>query len=201
MQIFTILACFTLIESASPEVKESSINLLLPLILLSFLAIFSGYFFKELFISDEYSRLWISSNVINLFNQSFHHKNYLINFIPTTLATLGILTVLYLYFFNQNIISFLKKKFQRVYNLAFNKFFFDEIYNYLLVNSIIKLSDNLWKKIDIGLIDRIGPDGLAASTKRLSKFFSKLQTGYIYHYALSFIIGMALLITFIIFFF
>ena len=68
------------------------------------------------------------------------------------------------------------------------------------VTNIIKLSDNLWKKIDIGLIDRLGPNALALSTRKISKFFSSLQSGYIYHYVFSFIIGMTLLISFIIFF-
>ena len=74
------------------------------------------------------------------------------------------------------------------------------LYNYLFVKNIIKLSENLWKKIDIDLIDRLGPNAIALSTKKISKFFSNLQTGYIYHYVFSFIIGMTLLISFIIFF-
>ena len=56
----------------------------------------------------------------------------------------------------------------------------------------------IFKEVD--LIDKLGPNGLASSTKNISKFFSNLQTGYIYHYVFSFIIGMALLISFVIFF-
>ena len=97
-------------------------------------------------------------------------------------------------------ILLLKKKFNLIYQFLLNKWYFDELYNYLFVKNIINLSENLWKKIDIGLIDRLGPNAIALSIKNISKFFSNLQTGYIYHYVLSFAIGITLLISFIIFF-
>ena len=182
------------------KIKETSFYILLPLVLLGFFAIFSGYFLKDFFINDKYSYLWVNSNVENLSNISLHQKNYLINIIPTIFSFLGILLIFYLYFFKQNLISLLKKKFNSLYQFLLNKWYFDELYNYLFVKNIVKLSENLWKKIDIGLIDRLGPNAIALSAKNISKFFSNLQTGYIYHYVFSFIIGMTLLISFIIFF-
>ena len=182
------------------KIKETSFYILSPLILLSFLAVFSGYFLKDFFISDKYAHLWVNANVENLSDIYLHQKNYLINFIPTIFAFLGILLIFYIYFFKQNLILFLKKKFNSIYQFLLNKGYFDEFYNYLFVKNIINLSENLWKKIDIGLIDRLGPNAIALSIKNISKFFSNLQTGYIYHYVLSFAIGITLLISFIIFF-
>ena len=182
------------------KIKETSFYILSPLILLSFLAVFSGYFLKDFFISDKYAHLWVNANVENLSDIYLHQKNYLINFIPTIFAFLGILLIFYIYFFKQNLILLLKKKFSSIYRFLLNKGYFDEFYNYLFVKNIINLSENLWKKIDIGLIDRLGPNAIALSIKNISKFFSNLQTGYIYHYVLSFAIGITLLISFIIFF-
>jgi len=182
------------------KVKESSFYILFPLILLSLFSIFSGYFFKDFFVSEKYAQLWMNSNVSNISTISLHHKNNLINFIPTILSFFGILLIFYFYFYNQKLIFYLKKKFNSFYEFLLNKWYFDELYDYLFVKNIIKLSDNLWKKIDIGLIDKLGPNALALSTKRISKFFSNLQTGYIYHYVFSFVIGMTLLISFVIFF-
>ena len=182
------------------KIKETSFYILSPLLLLGFLAIFSGYFLKDFFINDKYAHLWVNANVENLSDIYLHQKNYLINFIPTIFAFLGILLIFYIYFFNQNLILFLKKKFSSIYQFLLNKGYFDEFYNYLFVKNIINLSENLWKKIDIGLIDRLGPNAIALSIKNISKFFSNLQTGYIYHYVLSFAIGITLLISFIIFF-
>ena len=181
-------------------VKESSLFILLPLIFLGFFAAFSGYFFKSFFIDDKYIQLWINSNVAINSNLDLHHENFFVNLIPTFLGIFGIILVFYLYFFRKNLILFLQRKFNLIYKFLLNKWYFDELYNHLFVQNIIKLSDNLWKKIDIGLIDRLGPNAIALSTKKVSKFFSSLQTGYIYHYVFSFIIGMTLLISFIIFF-
>ena len=165
-----------------------------------FFAVFSGYFFKSFFIDDKYIQLWINSNVAINSNLDLHHENFFVNLIPTFLGIFGIILVFYLYFFRKNLILFLQRKFNLIYKFLLNKWYFDELYNHLFVQNIIKLSDNLWKKIDIGLIDRLGPNAIALSTKKVSKFFSSLQTGYIYHYVFSFIIGMTLLISFIIFF-
>ena len=182
------------------KAKEPSIYFLLPLVLLGIFSIFSGYFFKDFFINEKYAQLWITSNVINISNFDLHHKISLINYIPSVFAFFGIILIFYFYFFKQNVILFLKKKFSSFYQFLFNKWYFDDFYNRIIVKNIIKLSENLWKKIDIGLIDRLGPNAIALSTKNISKFFSNLQTGYIYHYAFSFVIGMTILISFIIFF-
>ena len=181
-------------------VKESSFFILFPLILLGFFATFSGYFFKDFFINEKYIQLWINSKVAIISGFDLHHESFFINLIPTISAIFGIFLFFYLYFFRNNLILLLQKKFNPIYQFLLNKWYFDELYNHLFVQNIIKLSDNIWKKIDIGLIDRLGPNALALSTKRISKFFSSLQSGYIYHYVFSFIIGMTLLITFIIFF-
>jgi len=182
------------------KLKEPSIILLLPLILLSFLAIFSGYLFKDFFVDSKYINLWINSNVAILNNINFHSNNYLVNHIPTAAAFFGIILIIYFYFYNKNILLLLKNKFSIFYKFLLNKWYFDFFYNNFIIKKIINLSDNLWKKIDIGLIDKLGPDGIAISTKNISNFFSKLQSGYIYHYIFSFVIGMTFLISFIIFF-
>ncbi len=182
------------------NVKETSFYILSPIIFLGFCAVFSGFFLKDFFIYEKYDYLWTNSNIQNLAKIHIHEANYLMNYIPTIFSFLGIFLIFYIYFFNQNLIFFLKKKVNSIYLFFLNKWYFDEFYNYLFVKNIIRLSKNLWRKIDDGLIDRLGPNTLAISTKNISKFFSSLQTGYIYHYVFSFVIGMTLLISFIIFF-
>ena len=86
------------------KIKETSFYILAPLLLLSFLAIFSGYFLKDFFINDKYAHLWVNANVENLSDIYLHQKNYLINFIPTIFAFFGIILIFYIYFFKQNLI-------------------------------------------------------------------------------------------------
>ena len=187
-------------NSKYEKIKESSFFFIFPLLILSFFAIFSGYFFKDFFINNQYVDLWINSNVATLANFNFHHDTNLIYFIPTFIAFFGILLILYFNFYNKNFVNHLKIKFHRIYNFFLNKWYFDDLYKNFFVNKTINFSNNLWKKIDIGLIDKLGPNNLALTTKNFSKFLSYLQSGYLYHYVFSFVIGMVILISFIIFF-
>ena len=184
-----------------PKLELSSFFLFFPLICLAIFAIFSGYFIKDYFINNKFENLWISSNVANIFDNDSFHQSFYLSHIPTFLSILGIFFIFYFYCFNKNLIIFLKNNFKKTYNFFLNKCYFDVFYDHFIVKKIITLAENLWRKIDIELIDKIGPNGLAFSTKNLSKFFSSFQTGYIYHYAFSFIIGLFLLISFLIFFF
>jgi NADH-quinone oxidoreductase subunit L len=53
----------------------------------------------------------------------------------------------------------------------------------------------LWKQGDGAVIDGLGPDGLAATTQNLAVRASRLQTGYLYHYAFAMLIGVVALVS------
>ena len=182
------------------KTKETSYYIIIPLVILSFFAIFSGYLSVEYFTDQKYFQLWISSNIVILDNQLFHHGHSFIEYLPTVLAFFGIFLVFYLYIYKKNLISYFKERFRFIYRFIFNKWWVDEFYNSIFVKNINRLSENLWKKIDIDLIDKLGPNNIALSIKNISKYFSHFQSGYIYHYVFSFVVGMTLLISFIIFF-
>ena len=52
-----------------------------------------------------------------------------------------------------------------------------------------------WKGGDVAIIDRLGPDGIAARVLDGTSWIVKLQTGYIYNYAFAMLIGLAAIIT------
>ena len=79
--------------------------------------------------------------------------------------------------------------------LTFNKLYFDEIYDRLLVRPSFYLGRGFWKSGDGAVIDGVGPDGVAATTIRASKRASALQSGYLYHYAFAMLIGVAGFVT------
>ena len=79
-----------------------------------------------------------------------------------------------------------------------NKWYFDELYNFLFVRPSKLIGIYFWKKVDIGFIDRLGPDGISSLVKNLSIKASKFQSGYIYQYAFMMLIGFTFLLTFLI---
>ena len=57
------------------------------------------------------------------------------------------------------------------------------------------LGFGLWKKGDGAVIDGLGPDGLAETTRGLAVLSGRLQTGYLYHYAFAMLIGLVVLVS------
>ena len=184
-----------------PNIKENSITMIFPKIILSLFAIGAGYFFKDFFVSENFVSLWINSNVIIDLNKIPHHNFFSFHSIfLTTLIFFGILFSFYIFLYNKNTVNFLISHFHKLYVFFKNKWYFDDLYEKLFVKNLFKLGNNLWVLIDNGIIDKLGPNGLANITKKISRLLASFQTGYIYHYAFSLIIGMALLMTMILFF-
>ena len=86
-----------------------------------------------------------------------------------------------------------------VYLFLLNKWYFDELYDFLFVFPAQGLGRLFWREGDEGIIDRYGPDGIAAASIRLARRASALQTGYVYHYAFAMLIGVVMLITWYLF--
>jgi NADH-quinone oxidoreductase subunit L len=83
--------------------------------------------------------------------------------------------------------------FRPVYLFFYNKWYFDELYDFLFVRPSKRIGHWLWKKGDGALIDGLGPDGLAEGTRGIARFAGRLQSGYIYHYAFVMLIGVVVL--------
>ena len=88
---------------------------------------------------------------------------------------------------------------QVLYRFLLNKWYFDEIYDALLVRPAMALGRFLWKKGDGWLIDGFGPDGVSARVIDVTRNVVRLQTGYLYHYAFAMLLGVALLVTWMMF--
>ena len=85
-----------------------------------------------------------------------------------------------------------------IYNFFLNKWYFDELYNFLFVLPVKKIGIFLWKKGDINTIDRYGPDGLSRLVKIISNKAVNFQSGYLYHYAFVMLVGFSILLTYLI---
>ena len=82
-----------------------------------------------------------------------------------------------------------------LYRFFLNKWYFDEIYDLLIVRPLMALGRFLWKKGDGKVIDGT-IDGVAMG---IIPFFTRLagkaQSGYVFTYALAMVIGIVVLIS------
>ena len=180
------------------HVHESPFVMLIPLFVLALGAIFSGWYFYNDFVGYNWKEFWGNSIFISEKNKAFKLAHYVplwVKYLPIFLAILGILCAYLFYVLNPNLPKILSKKFSPIYNLFFNKWYFDELYDYLFVKSFIKFGNYFWKKGDEGTIDRFGPNGISKLVKNISSKSIIIQSGYIYHYAFAMLIGLVVLIT------
>ncbi len=81
-----------------------------------------------------------------------------------------------------------------LYNFLLNKWYIDELYDVTIVKGARKLGDIFWKIGDVKIIDGLGPNGVAAFAAGSAKRLSKIQSGFLYHYAFVMLIGVAAII-------
>ena len=177
---------------------ESPIIMLIPLILLAIGAIFAGFLFKDLFIGHNgESHFW--GNSIKFLNPlSSEHPPLWFVFTTPILVLLSIPLAYYLFVINKDLPNQLAQSNKPLYNFLLNKWYFDELYNFLFIKVSKNIGFFFWKTIDIKIIDKFGPDGVSLLIKSLSLKASKFQSGFIYQYAFMILIGFTALLTFLI---
>ena len=180
------------------NIHESPMVMLIPLFFLAFGAIFAGILFKEIFIGhDSLYKFW-GESVKFLIPLSTDHPPTWFIFLTPTLVLLSIPLSFFIFVKNKNIINALVEMNKPIYIFLKNKWYFDEIYNLIFVSPLKKTGFYFWKKVDVGIIDRFGPDGISKIINYISIKAVKFQSGFIYQYAFVMLIGFSLLLTFLI---
>ena len=174
---------------------ESPMIMLLPLIILAVGAIFAGFLFKDLFIGHEISYEFWSNSIKFLTPLSTEHPPSWFLFLTPTLVVLSIPLSFYLFVKNLKINESIVNSNKPIYLFLKNKWYFDEVYDYIFVKPSKQIGYFFWKKIDLSFIDKFGPDGLSELIKYFSLKAVKFQSGFIYQYAFVMLIGFSILLT------
>ena len=180
------------------EMHESPIVMLIPLIILSIGAIFVGFLFKDLFIGQSVENNFWGDSIKFLNPLSTNHPPLWFILITPIVVLLSIPFAYYLFVKNKNLPDQIVKLNKPLYNFLVNKWYFDELYDFVFIQSSKKIGLLFWKIGDIKIIDRFGPDGISSLIKNLSLKANKFQSGFIYQYAFMILIGFSALLTFLI---
>ncbi len=121
--------------------------------------------------------------------QEVHHAPLLVKLSPLIVGVLAIVLAYILYLKATNLPQKLANLFKPLYKLSLNKWYFDEFYEYVLVNPTKKLGNFLWKIFDVKIVDDGGPNSVAALCKIMATRVSRIQSGFIYHYCTWMILG------------
>jgi NADH-quinone oxidoreductase subunit L len=172
---------------------ESPWVMLVPLIVLSLGAVFAGFLFHDQFIGAEggiefwKGALSFDSHLMH----AAHEVPTWVKFAPFAVMLTGLLIAYLSYIRNTDWPQRFVATFGALYTFLLNKWYFDELYNVLFVKPAFAIGRFFWKFGDVGFIDRFGPNGLAALVVQGNKVTRRLQSGYLYTYALVMLIGLA----------
>jgi len=175
------------------EVHEAPRVMMVPLALLSLGALFAGMAFYPAFVGDGAHDFWRHS--IALAEAHEGHPPLWVEFAPLVMTILGFAVAFYYYILHPHLPKLMAAKRGMLYLFFYNKWYFDELYDLVFVRPAFWVGRFLWKKGDGVVIDGLGPDGVSARVLDATRGAVKLQSGYLYHYALAMLLGVVALAT------
>ena len=189
-------------DEVMSHVHESPNVMTIPLYVLSFGALFAGILFEGRFIGEGYGEFWknaLFTGPDNHILHAMHEISGLVKYAPTLMMAIGFAIAYWFYIAAPEVPKRLAAEQPILYRFLLNKWYFDELYDFLFVRPVKWIGRFLWKKGDGWLIDGFGPDGVSARVVDVTNRVVRLQTGYVYHYAFAMLIGVAALVTWMMF--
>ena len=181
------------------HIHESPKIMLLPLLILAFGALLAGWIgYHALGMVKGSGSFWNGAIVVldkNNTLEAAHHVPVWVPYLPIVVALSGIALAWVFYIRKTHLPAKFKAKFGILYRFLLNKWYFDELYNFLFVRSAMRLGTHLWKFWDVKVVDGLGPNGAAWLSDKIGKQNSKLHTGYVYHYAFAILVGVIAIIS------
>ncbi|MCZ8017395.1 NADH-quinone oxidoreductase subunit L [Novosphingobium sp.] len=173
---------------------ESPLAMLVPLGVLTLGAVFAGWVFTGSFLSS--ADFWGGSIFYNEhLMHAMHEVPLWVKLSATAVMLVGLFGAWYAYIRNPGFPAKVVAQIDVLYRFVYNKWYFDELYNFLFVRPAFWIGDKFWKLGDIGIIDRFGPNGAAWTVLQGTRLAQKVQSGYLYSYALVMLLGLTAAIT------
>ena len=188
---------------------ESPWVVTLPLVLLAIPSVLIGYFTIEPMLFGDFFKDAITVNhglhpAMSELGDKFHGAlamaEHGFGTLPFALALAGVVVSFYMYMINPRVPAAIERLFKPVHTLLVNKYYLDAFNEQVLARGTRLLATGLWKGGDQGVIDGFIVNGSWHVVDRMARFARRLQTGYLYHYALLMILGMFGLITYFVWF-
>ncbi len=188
---------------------ESPAVMMIPLLVLAVGAVFAGMAFQALFIGGASEQFWGQALLVlseaahdgtaalEAAGEAMHHPPEWVVLGPLVMMLVGLIWAAYWYLKRPDIPAHIERQRGLLYLFLLNKWYFDELYDFLFVKPALRLGRFLWKRGDGWMIDGFGPDGIASAVLDATRRVVRVQTGYMYHYAFAMLIGIALFISYV----
>ncbi|GHF28642.1 NADH:ubiquinone oxidoreductase subunit L [Kordiimonas sediminis] len=184
-------------EHTASHAHEAPWIMRLPLVILAVGALFAGVVFADMFVGEGRFAFWNGALVTSVGDvlDEAHHVPFAVKAAPFVVMLLGFIFATVMYYKVTDIPERMAKTWDGLYAFLLNKWYFDELFNFIFIRPAFWLGRVFWKKGDEATIDGFGPNGVSHAIAFVAARARKLQTGYVYHYAFAMIIGLSLAIT------
>ncbi len=177
---------------------ESPWVMLMPLVVLSVGAVLAGQVFHGAFLESQ--AFWAGSIAYNEhLMHAMHEVPMPVKYAAFIVMVLGLLGAIYAYLIRTDVPAKVAEQLGPIYRFVYRKWMFDELYNVVFVKPAFWLGRVFWLRGDIGIVDRFGPDGAAWVIEKGAVLAKKVQSGYLYSYALIMLLGLVAAISWVIF--
>jgi NADH-quinone oxidoreductase subunit L len=171
---------------------ESPLTILVPIVLLAIGALAAGQAFHGIFIDAERAPgFWQGTVAFSReLAEAAESSTLWVKLTPTIAMLVGLWIAWNNYIRSPGSADRLVATFPGIYKFVANKWYFDELYDFLFVRPSLWLGRLFWHGGDEGTIDRFGPHGAAVAVAAGNRVTYRLQSGYLYSYALVMLLGL-----------
>ncbi len=180
------------------HVHESPPVMILPLVVLAAGAIFAGMIGYHWLVGDGREAFWGDSILVLSGHDTVggaEHVPFWVSKLPLAMGVAGIVVAWLAYVVQTGLPAWFTQYFRPIYLFVLNKWYFDELYDAVIVRPAMWFGVKLWKEGDGAVIDGFGPDGFAKMTRGMAGVLSRFQSGYLYHYVFAMFVGAVVLVS------
>jgi NADH-quinone oxidoreductase subunit L len=200
-------------EGAEKHLHESPMVIVIPLIVLALLSIVGGYIGMPKLIGDvlggmpNYLEHYLepvfanANEYMKAHAHAEHHSHALewgLMGISVVIAPIGISIAAVLYLVNPELPKKFTSAFPALHRAVYNKWYIDELYDFMIVNPCKSLGNFLWKGFDVLVVDGL-VNGVAHVVMAFGGVTRYLQTGQIYNYAWTMAFGVVVIVGYYLF--
>ncbi len=186
-------------EEVMSHIHESPFVMLFPLYVLAIGAVAAGAVFAPHMVGHHYQEFWGGAIFFREGNEIMHNFHEVPTWViasPFVAMVLGFVVSWNMYIRRTDIPVQLAKTHSALYQFLLNKWYFDELYDFVFVRPAKWIGSKFWTIGDGKIIDGLGPNGIASRVVDLAKRASLIQSGYVYHYAFAMLIGVAAFVSY-----
>ena len=149
--------------------------------------LFNGFFDKSI---TDYARL--DQFYILYVEHSLSFFLHSLTSLSFIMIILGLVASYFLYYKDDGLLEKISDKFPLLRNILLNEYGFISLSNKIIPTYFKRLANIIWMKSDVSIIDNFFVNGTANLINFISSKARLMQTGYLYHYAFTMIIGLLL---------